>query len=68
MASTYVLTNHRDMELVKVLMVHARRRRIEKKRAEPMDFLPSHTLAMISGNWIFASCNPICSIVGTLVR
>ncbi|MEW6238980.1 MAG: transposase [Candidatus Omnitrophota bacterium] len=42
---TYVITNHRDMELVEILSVYARRRRIENKLAELVNFFHLNALS-----------------------
>lgn len=42
---TYVITNNRDMELIEILMVYARRWRIENKLAELVDFFRLNALS-----------------------
>jgi len=62
---TYVITNNRDMELVEILTVYARRWRIENKLAELVDFF--HLNALSSPIMVRIFFDLLLSIIASLL-
>lgn len=62
---TYVITNNRDMELIEILMVYARRWRIENKLAELVNFF--HLNALSSPIMVRIFFDLLLSVVASLL-